>query len=50
MATRQELLGYLWKDVINVHLRDEPLDHIVWNCKRSPDGWRKPHGREAAAA
>jgi hypothetical protein len=38
MATRQELLDYLWKEVINVHLRDEALDNIVKNCKRNPDG------------
>lgn len=46
MATRQELLDYLWKEVINVHLRDEALDKIVWNCKRSPDG---PFGDTGAA-
>jgi hypothetical protein len=37
MATRQELLDHLWKEVINVNLRDEALDNIVSNCKRDPD-------------
>ena len=34
MATRQELLDYLWKEVINVHLRDEALDNIVPEAAR----------------
>jgi hypothetical protein len=46
MATRQELLDYLWKEVINVNLRDEGLDRIVLNCKRSPD---RPFGDTGAA-
>ena len=46
MATRQELLDYLWKEVINVHLRDEALDNIVTSCKRNPDG---PFGDTGAA-
>jgi len=37
MATRQELLDYLWKEVINAHLRDDALDNVVRNCKRNPD-------------
>jgi hypothetical protein len=46
MATRQELLDHLWKEVINAHLRDEALDNIVRNCKRDPDG---PFGDTGAA-
>jgi len=38
MATRQELLRHLWKDVINAHLRDAALDNIVRNCRRDPNG------------
>jgi len=38
MATREKLLEHLWKDVINVHLRDEALDNIIRNCRRDPDG------------
>jgi hypothetical protein len=38
MATQQELLTHLWTEVINVHLRDEALDHIVNNCRRNPNG------------
>ena len=46
MATREELLDYLWKEVINVHLRDRALDNIVENCRRNPDG---PFGDTGAA-
>jgi hypothetical protein len=38
MATREELLDHLWKEIINPHLRDAALDNIVQNCKRNPDG------------
>src|SRR5262245_42359779 len=38
MATRQELLEHLWKEVINAHLRPAALDNIVGNSKRDPDG------------
>ncbi len=38
MATREELLDHLWKEVINVYLRDQALDNIIKNCKRNPDG------------
>lgn len=38
MATRQDLAGYLWKEVINTHLRDDALDNVIKNCKRDPDG------------
>ncbi len=46
MATRQELLDYLWKEVINAQWRDEALDNIVGNCKRDSDG---PFGDTGAA-
>ncbi len=46
MATREELLDHLWKEVINVHLRDQALDNIIKNCKRNPDG---PFGDTGAA-
>ena len=38
MATREELLDHLWKEVIDVNLRDDALDNIVKECKRNPDG------------
>jgi hypothetical protein len=38
MATRKKLLDHLWKEVINVHLRDEALDNIIAHCRRNPDG------------
>ena len=46
MATREELLDHLWREVINVHLRDQALDNVVKNCKRDPDG---PFGDTGAA-
>jgi hypothetical protein len=46
MATREELLDHLWKEVINVHLRDQALDNIIKNCKRNPGG---PFGDTGAA-
>src|SRR6266550_254081 len=46
MATRQELLDHLWKEVINAHWRDEALDNIVGNCKRDSEG---PFGDTGAA-
>ena len=46
MATRQELLDYLWKEVIDVNVREASLDHVVSNCRRSPDG---PFGNTGAA-
>jgi hypothetical protein len=38
MTARQEILNHLWKEVINVKLRDQALDNIVKNCRRNPDG------------
>ena len=46
MATREEFLDHLWKEVINVHLRDQALNNTVENCKRDPDG---PFGDTGAA-
>ena len=46
MATREELLEHLWKEVINAVLRDDALDNIVKHCKRNPDG---PFGDTGAA-
>ena len=36
MARREELLVYLWKDVINLNLREASLDNIISHCKRNP--------------
>jgi hypothetical protein len=38
MTVRQEILDHLWREVINVHLRDQALDNVVKNCRRNPDG------------
>jgi hypothetical protein len=38
MATREDLLEHLWKEVINVNLRDNALDNVVQNCARDPNG------------
>jgi hypothetical protein len=46
MATREELLEHLWKQVINGVMRDDGLDNIVKYCKRNPDG---PFGDTGAA-
>ena len=46
MATRQEFLDHLWKEVINAHLRDAALDNIVANCRRNSEG---PFGDTGAA-
>jgi hypothetical protein len=46
MTTREEFLDHLWKEVINVNLRDGALDNIVKNCARDPDG---PFGDTGAA-
>ena len=46
MATREEFLGLLWKEVIDSPSRDQALDNIIENCKRSPDG---PFGDVGAA-
>ena len=46
MTRREELLDYLWKEVINVNLRDASLDNIIMNCKRDPTG---PFGDTGAA-
>ena len=36
MGTRQELVTYLWTDIINTYLRDDALDNIVAHCRRRP--------------
>jgi len=46
MATREELLEHLWKQVINPIMRDGALDNIVKHCKRDSDG---PFGDTGAA-
>jgi hypothetical protein len=46
MATREEFLEHLWKEVINSVMRDDALDNIVKHCKRDPDG---PFGDTGAA-
>jgi hypothetical protein len=38
MTAREELLTHLWKEVININLRDASLDNIIANCKRDPTG------------
>ena len=38
MTAREHLLTHLWKEVININLRDSSLDNIVANCKRDPTG------------
>jgi hypothetical protein len=35
MATREEFLEHLWKDVIDI--REDALDNIVKNCRRNPE-------------
>jgi hypothetical protein len=46
MATKEELLEHLWKQVINTVMRDDALDNIVKHCKRNPDD---PFGDTGAA-
>jgi hypothetical protein len=46
MATREELLEHLWKEVINAVMREDALDNIVRHCRRNPDG---PFGDTGAA-
>jgi hypothetical protein len=46
MATREELLAHLWKEVINGIMRDGALDNIVKHCKRDSEG---PFGDTGAA-
>jgi hypothetical protein len=36
VATRDEFLGHLWTDVIDVLSRDQGLDNVIANCKRRP--------------
>ena len=46
MTTRQEFLEHLWKEVINLYLRDAELDGIVSNDNRHPE---RPFGDTGAA-
>jgi len=36
MSRREELLIYLWREIINLNLRDASLDNIISHCKRNP--------------
>ena len=38
MTAREELLAHLWREVININLRDASLDNIVAHCRRDPTG------------
>jgi hypothetical protein len=38
MTARDDLLAHLWKEVININLRDASLDNIVAECRRNPTG------------
>ena len=38
MATREEFLEHLWRDVIDALSRDQGLDNIIAHCRRFPDG------------
>jgi hypothetical protein len=38
MATREEFLGHLWREVIDALSRDQGLDNIIAHCRRFPDG------------
>jgi hypothetical protein len=37
MSRREELLTYLWQEIINLNLRDASLDNIISHCKRNPN-------------
>jgi hypothetical protein len=46
MATKEEFLASLWKNVIDSPAREAALDNIIANCKRRPDD---PFGDVGAA-
>lgn len=46
MTARDDLLTHLWKEVININLRDASLDNIIAHCRRDPTG---PLGDTGAA-
>ena len=46
MSKREELLTHLWKEIINLNLRDASLDNIVKHCRRNPTA---PFGDTGAA-
>jgi hypothetical protein len=37
MATREQFLDHLWREVINALSSDRGLDNIIAHCKRFPD-------------
>jgi hypothetical protein len=38
MATREEFLDHLWREVIDALSRGQGLDNVVAHCRRFPDG------------
>jgi hypothetical protein len=46
MATREEFLRHLWTAIINPVFRDQALDNMISNFKRTPAG---PFGNTGAA-
>ncbi|WP_149194802.1 hypothetical protein [Luteimonas suaedae] len=38
MASREDLVEHLWREIINPLADPSTLDNIVANCKRNPDG------------
>lgn len=38
MSTRDELLEYLWTEIINSHLSPEGLTSVISSSKRDPNG------------
>jgi len=49
MTASEDLLTHLWKEVININLRDSSLDNIVAHCKRDPTGPFGDTGRPSNA-
>jgi hypothetical protein len=38
MSKREELLAYLWTDIIDLNMGEASLDNIIGNCRRNPSG------------